>query len=253
MMTDATTLSYINLYALLGAIPALLELVPAAREILGDSTCSVGFAVKGGPMATLAFANGGCTVRDGVEGCQVKLPFSSPEKFNGLIDGTVTPIPCRGFTRISFLLKKFTPLTDLLTRYLRPSEEDMADPVFAEQSTKLLFGVIVRAVAEIGNHDRVGLSSASYIVDGVIRLAVEGGPAFSITARDHRLTAQNGVPAEGVTSQMVFKDMKTARALFDGKINAVASIGTGDVRMGGMISQIDNVNRILDRVALYLA
>ena len=39
----------------------------------------------------------------------------------------------------------------------------------------------------------------------------------------------------------------------DGDINAVACIGTGVVRVGGMISQVDNINRILDRVALYLA
>ena len=47
--------------------------------------------------------------------------------------------------------------------------------------------------------------------------------------------------------------MKVARDLFDGKINSVACIGTGEVRVGGMISQVDNVNRILDRVAEYLA
>ena len=41
--------------------------------------------------------------------------------------------------------------------------------------------------------------------------------------------------------------------LFDGKINAVAAVGEGKVRVGGMISQVDNVNRILDRVSLYLA
>ena len=51
---------------------------------------------------------------------------------------------------------------------------------------------------------------------------------------------------------MTFSDMKTARALFDGRVNSVAAIGTGGVRVGGMISQIDNVNRILDRVALYI-
>ena len=52
---------------------------------------------------------------------------------------------------------------------------------------------------------------------------------------------------------MSFADINVARDLFDGKINAVAAIGTGDVRVGGMVSQMDNVNRILDRVALYLA
>ena len=52
---------------------------------------------------------------------------------------------------------------------------------------------------------------------------------------------------------MRFEDIKLARDLFDGRVNAVASVGEGKVRIGGMISQVDNVNRILDRVALYLA
>jgi hypothetical protein len=47
--------------------------------------------------------------------------------------------------------------------------------------------------------------------------------------------------------------MGTARQLFDGQINAVAAVGLGKVKVGGMISQVDNINRILDRVALYLA
>jgi hypothetical protein len=52
---------------------------------------------------------------------------------------------------------------------------------------------------------------------------------------------------------MRFEDIGLARALFDGEVNAVAAVGEGKVRIGGMISQVDNVNRILDRVALYLA
>ena len=40
--------------------------------------------------------------------------------------------------------------------------------------------------------------------------------------------------------------------IFDGD-DAVAAVGEGKVRIGGMISQIDNVNRILDRVSIYLA
>ena len=38
-----------------------------------------------------------------------------------------------------------------------------------------------------------------------------------------------------------------------GNVNAVACIGQGTIIMGGMISMVDNINRILDRVALYLA
>ena len=58
---------------------------------------------------------------------------------------------------------------------------------------------------------------------------------------------------ENVTSQMMFDSLQTARDLFDGRINAIAAVGMGQVRINGMISQVDNINRILDRVAIYLA
>lgn len=54
-------------------------------------------------------------------------------------------------------------------------------------------------------------------------------------------------------SCMEFCDLALAHDLFDGKVNAVVCVGQGKVRISGMISQVDNVNRILDRVALYLA
>ena len=57
---------------------------------------------------------------------------------------------------------------------------------------------------------------------------------------------------EKCTSYMRFSDLRLARKLFDGEVNAVACVGEGKIRIGGIISQVDNVNRILDRVALYL-
>ena len=57
----------------------------------------------------------------------------------------------------------------------------------------------------------------------------------------------------GEKDAYVSKAMKDAEDLFDGKVNSVACIGEGTIIMGGMINMIDNINRILDRVALYLA
>ena len=169
-----------------------------------------------------------------------------------MIDGTVTPIPSKGFTRIGFLLKKFMPLTDILSSYLRADEKALADPVFFEKSTLLMFRLIANAIAQIGNVDKVGQASASYIVDGVIRLAIGDEHVIGIEAKDHVLRVLPEMP-ERFSSFMRFKDIKLARDLFDGRVNAVAAVGEGKVRIGGMISQVDNVNRILDRVALYLA
>ncbi len=250
--TDAVTLAYINLYAVLGTLENLCRLDEEAKALIADRKVSVGFAVQGGPAATLYFDHGTCTLKSGAERCDIRIPFSSAEKFNGMIDGTVTPVPSKGFTKIPFLLKRFTRLTDILTRYLKASPEDLQDPAFFEKSTTLMFYTIASAISQIGNHDKVSRTSASYMNDGIIRLSVKDGPTASICVKDHRLRTVKKEP-KAPDARMEFGSISIARDLFDGKVNSLACIGTGDIRMGGMISMLDNMNRILDRVGLYLA
>ena len=102
-MTDTKTLAYINLFAILGAIPYLCQLDAESAALIEGETVSIGFAVKDGPQATLFIGGGKARMAPGVDRCQVKLPFSSCEKFTGLIDGTTTPIPTKGFPKIGFL------------------------------------------------------------------------------------------------------------------------------------------------------
>lgn len=249
--TDARTLAYINLYGVLGGLTALCDTVPESRKILGKSACSIGFDIKNGPSATLTFVGGRCIFKEGVENCAIRLPFSSCEKFNGMIDGTVTPIPTRGVTKLPFLLGKFKKLTALLEQYLRPSPEMPADELFLKQSTAVMFRVIAASVAQIANCDKVGQASASRIPDGVIRLEIAGLTSAALIAKDHKLTFSPKVP-DSVHSYMQFADVRTARDLFDGKLNSIAAVGLGAVRVGGMLPQIDNVNRILSRMELYL-
>ena len=251
-MTDSKTLAYINLYAVLGSIPRLCELDERARELIKNEKVSLGFRVKGGPSGALCFADGRAWFAEECDSCNIILPFSSPEKFNGMIDGTVTPIPSKGFARLGFLLKKFMPLTDILSSYLRADEKAIEDPVFFEKSTLLMFHLIANAIAQIGNVDMIGQASASYIVDGTIKLAIGDDHVLGIEAKDHVLRVLKETP-KNFSSFMRFEDIKLARDLFDGRVNAVAAVGEGKVRIGGMISQVDNINRILDRVALYLA
>ena len=125
-MTDQRTLAYINMYAVLGTLENLCELDDKAKEILStlEKPVSLAFDVKNGPSATLTFSKNGCRMDDGVNAdCDIKIPVANCEKFNGIIDGKVTPIPTKGLTKINFLLKTFTALTDRLTEVMRPSEE----------------------------------------------------------------------------------------------------------------------------------
>ena len=251
-LMDTKTLAYINMYAVLGTLENLCELVPEASELLqGKKPISIGFEVKGGPSATLYFKNGKCRMEQGCTNCDVKLPFSSCEKFNGLIDGTVTPVPSKGFTHIGFLLKTFTPLTDMLSKYMRASKEDLADPVFFERSTTLMLYTIGVAIAQIGNNDQIGKFSAKSIEDGSVLIGIKNGPAVELVCKDHRLITLKKTP-DKYRSAMIFESIETARALFDGKVNALTCIGTGKIEMHGLVSMLDNINRILDRVALYI-
>lgn len=252
-MTDAKTLAYINMYAVLGTLENLCELDKEASELVKTKKpVSIGLQVKGGPSATITFSNGRCRMEQGVDKCDVLLPFSTPEKFNAMVDGTGSAFPSKGFSKVLFLLKKFIPLTDILSKYLRASEEDLKDDKFFEISTKLMFYVISVALSQIGNNDAIGTFSASLIPDGIIEMSIKDCVASTIKVKDSHMITIKEKP-DAFRSQMQFCDIRTARALFDGKINAIAAVGEGKVEMHGQINMIDNVNRILDRVALYLA
>jgi hypothetical protein len=249
--TDQKTMAWINLYGVLGLLEELCRIDGEAQKLTADAYVSIGFAVKNGPEGTLSFSGGTCTLLKDVSSCMIKLPFSSSEKFNGMIDGTVTPFPSKGFFKLGFLLHTFTKLTDILSSYLKPAEEQLKNRQFFETSTTFMLYLVAVAVAECGNHDSIGKFSAGYIPDGTICLAVKDGPAAAIVCRDHTLTAVKSRPAEW-TALMEFDSMETARGLFDGSANAMDCIGSGSIRCAGLMSMIDNMNRILTRVGLYL-
>jgi hypothetical protein len=275
-MKEPVTMAYINMYGILGALEDLCRLSPEAGALAGKARpLTVGFKVKNGPVMGLRFAEGSCTAREGEGAWDIKLPFSSCERFNGLIDGTVTPIPSKGFTKIGFLTKNFTRLTKILESYLRPEKAALEDPAFFEASTAIMFFLIARTVVQIGNHDRIGRFTASNLNDGTVVLAVaetapvpvvsaeaEARPgtapgkrwalAAAINVKDHVLSFSRTVPAS-YHAFMEFSSLSLARQLFDGQVNSIACIGQGLITLGGNIGMLDNVNRILDRAALYLA
>ncbi|MDR1785858.1 MAG: hypothetical protein LBR23_05260 [Spirochaetaceae bacterium] len=257
-MKDTLTLSWVNMFGILGALEDLCALSPEAHALIQDSALPgkrplrLGFAVKDGPAMTLSFAGGVCKAEEGCGPVDIKLPFSTPEKFNGMIDGTSTPFPSRGFTKLGFLTGAFVKLTKILETYLRPEKAALEDPVFFEAGTTVMLFLIVNALAQIGNHDPIGQFTASNIVDGTVALSIAGGPRGALVIKDHRLTATRVIP-EHYHALMEFADMKLARALFDGQVSALACVGRGLITMKGNLGMLDNVNRLLDRAAVYLA
>ena len=254
-MTDSRTLAYINMYAVLGTLENLCELDDKAKEIIStiEKPISVAFDVKNGPSATLTFSKNGCRMDDGVNAdCDIKIPVANCDKFNGIIDGKVTPIPTKGLTKVNFLLKTFTALTDRLTEVMRPTEEALKDMDFFKLNTLCTFYTVSVALSQIGNQDAIGKFSASNVVDGDIQIGITGEVYATIRVKDHHMITIKQTP-EKPRAIMEFCDIPLANALFAGTVNSIDHVGNGNITIRGLISMVDNVNRILDRVGLYLA
>ena len=252
-MTDTKTMAYINMFAILGALEELCRMDEQAQKLLPkDKAIALLLEVKNGPVATFTFGGGKCVMKEGKGDCDIRIPFSSCQKFNDMINGVSTPIPSKGFTKIGFLTKHFIKLTDILSSYLRADKAALSEESFFLKSTELMLYVIGASIAQIGNHDSVGSFSASNIVDGTVTLSIKDGPGVTIVAKDHHLSAvKERLPQPKAV--MEFESIHLARQLFDGEVNAMNCIGKKQIRVSGMISMLDNVNRILDRVSVYLA
>jgi len=124
--------------------------------------------------------------------------------------------------------------------------------VFFEISTKLMLYVISVALSQIGDYDELGKFSAKLMTDGDIQISIKNSIGTTIRVRNNTLATIKQRP-EKPSAIMEFESLELARALFDGKVNALACIGNGSIVMGGKIAMVDNLNRMLDRVPLYLA
>lgn len=253
-MKEAKALAFVNAYGILATLENLCQTDDEAKAICEGlkKPVSLCFEVVDGPCVTYNFTNSGCKMTEGDYGCTCKMKFASPEKFNALIDDGKPGIPVKGIAQVlSFLLGPFTKLTDILTKYLRPDENDLKNREFFEKSTILTMYTIAGAICALGNTDSISKLSASYIIDGDIQMGITDACYVTIRSRDHKLELVKEKP-QTPRAIMEFKTIDLANGLFNGTASTIAELCAGNIYMCGMINMIDNVNRILDRVAVYL-
>ena len=247
-------MAYVNMYGVLATLEKLCEIDDEAKAVLKTlkKPVSLCFDVANGPCGTFHFTNDGCKLTEGAEGCTCKMNFASPEKFNALIDESKPGIPSKGAVQVlTFLLGPFTKLTDRLTKLLMPSEEDLKNRAFFEESTQLTFYTIAGAISALANSDSISKVSASNTVDGAVTMGIKDVCYATITVKDHVFKTSK-TKAENPRAIMEFAGIDLAYGLFTGTASTVAELCAGNIYMAGMISMVDNINRILDRVAAYL-
>ena len=254
-MTDPRAMAFVNLYGVLATLENLCALDATAKNILKKITTPVSlcFDVKDGPCGTLHFDRDGCIFTEGSDGCTCKMNFMSPKAFNDLIEKSKPGIPTKNPVQVlSFLLGPFTALTNRLTEVLRPTPEALQDRAFFELSTTLTFYTIVGGISALANTDPISKISASNTCNGDIHLGIANAAAATISVTDSVFTTIKKAP-EKPRAKMEFADLDLAYSLFNGTASTINELCKGNIRLAGMISMVDNVNRILDRIAVYLA
>lgn len=249
---DPRVLAATNLRAVLGSLTRLAELVPEARDILRQVArpTTLTFVVPGLDAVRYAFTDHDIRPAD-AGGRGPTLLLRSPAHANAVIAGTAQPIPIAGPAGIRFLTKVFTPLSDLLGRYLQPSETDLADPAFRRLSTLMTLDVAARAIAVVGNEDVSGRFSAAHMPDGDLDLEIGDEVRYRLEVKNHRVRLDHdlsGTPR----AVLRFADLEVAGGVITGRDSALACICDGRLAMRGFIPLVDNTSRILDRVGAYL-
>jgi hypothetical protein len=247
--------AFTNLFAAMGTLEKYVELVPEAKEIANKANISVRFKVADGPDGIIVFENGKCQVLpyDGRK-ASIVIACKSPQMFNDVVDGKVTPIPQLPglFKALKFMGKPTSPfnvltkgMTDILRRTEFKNDEEK------KVTTILSFYTMVAGIAQVGNEDEIAQHAMRRMVDGEVSVSIRGVCDATIVKKDGKLS----VIKEKSTrprSFMTFGDIDTAYGLISGQVDSMTCISKGTLEASGHMLMLDNVNKILNRVPLYL-
>jgi len=253
-MSNELLKAHLNLFAVLQNLEDLVKLDAEMAELTRSWDVSIQFSVRQGPRAYLVFKIGACTHGAGTHSSpSIKLYFASPGHLNRMFDGKATPIPLKGITKLGFLQKESSKLTDRLAYYLKPGSGTRQDEQYARVNTILTLQTGLYAVPELALLEPTCRRIAAHIPPGALQITVlpDGPHIHLVFGKD---TIRGGKRAiEKPMAKMTFRNLQVANDLLTGKSDAFLSVASGDLLLQGQIPMIDNLNLILDRVPAYLS
>jgi hypothetical protein len=244
-------LANMNLYSVLPRLGELVTLDDEARALAAGMKLTIEFNVIGGPRVLLKFDRGTVTAsRCGWS--TIGLLFTSCKALNGMFEGRkVVPIPF-GALYHAGALKKFARLSEILTRYLKPSAADMKDPAFRAKHVQLSLLVGLAATREIADLDPGASRVAHHLGDGTIQFQIaHDGPAAWVGIQGGVITAHAGKVADP-TATIEMCDVDFAVGLIAGKVDTFAANGSGQMKCSGGLALADEYNHLFDRVGFHL-
>jgi hypothetical protein len=243
----------VNLYAVLKNIEKLVVLDSEIKELTKDWDVSIKFKIRKGPVASVKFKDGKCTViRGSFKKVDVVLFFMSVKHLNNMFDGNGTPIPLKGFTKLGFLDKEFSKVTDKLEYYLKPTPELLKDKSYHEINTIFTLTTAVYALPVVMEFDPKAKLTGSHLTKGSLLIQVVNGPSAFIKTGKNFIEVSSG-DSSSASCEMQIKNIDIANRFFSGQVDIFSAIAKEDIKIVGQTFLLDSVGLILDRIPIYVS
>jgi hypothetical protein len=239
-----------HLHAVLPRLAELALLDDEARSIAAGMALRLEMSVLGGPRMVLVFDGGRVTATRDARS-NLGLLFPSPALLNRMFDGgKAVPLPHGHLWKLA-QMKGFERLTAILTRFLKPSAADLADPTFRAKHVELSLLVGLSACDAIFALDPKAARVRGALHDATIQYDVGDQVSAHVRIEHGVITAHRGKVANP-TAGIHIRDVDLAVELIAGKVDTFAAVGACDLKLYGMLPVVDEFNVLFDRVGLYL-
>jgi len=246
--------SYIYLNAVLPQLEEIVAFDKEAQELVKGWHCSIQMSVSGGPGVCLTFKDGKCTAKLGTVSLPtVGLWFPNPEAVCKMFEktGKVIPVPWWGVWHLK-ILGNFTKLTDIMEKYLKPTEEMLKDRKIFEFHTKLQLMIAAFALKAVGEHDPKVIPIVKKTINGIMEIRVmPNGPAVYVDKQGGTITPVKG-PAKDYMVSMQIRDIDLAYDMLTGKVDFMEALGMTTIQLHGMIGMAENMAVVLERIEKYI-
>jgi hypothetical protein len=157
--------------------------------------------------------------------------------------GSVIPVPTgKGAgTALAFFKKAAVRAPQIL------GDPEASKDLKARLLTAAALHGLSQAALDHGLEDRL-----SHVPDGKAAIETDGAFSFTLEKRGFSIGIENRAP-EDPQARLVFRDPEAAIAVLSGKRQAVVALGSGEVRIHGLLPLVQGLFAVLDKLGEYLA
>lgn len=253
-MRRAFILANLHLHAVLPRLQDLVRLDEEARSIASQMNLSVRFRVLGGPSVVVEILNGAVTTSsDPSAKAQLGLLFASCDQLNNMfMEKTAVPIPYKQLHKL-LQMKHFSRLTEIMTRYLKPTDADLKDPAFKKKSVEMTLLTGLAGAAQIAKYDGKMEHAVKLLPYGTVQFSVLPDGPFAYVEVDPSKNISSGAgKIDNPSANLDINSVDTAADMLADKLDQFAALGSGDLKATGLLPLIDEFSALLDRVGKFL-